>query len=126
MKATKATKSTKTTSLDISFQMKKISHNCITIDITYEQLSPSIKQENDILEGYSYFMDRIRFYHKAERILLEEAIQKAIDDTLIKGYLTEYLKRKEFITMITKVLTIEEEMKLIRQGESPAYYILIP
>jgi predicted transposase/invertase (TIGR01784 family) len=87
------------------------------VDITYAHLSQTMKQRNDILEGYSYFMGRIRFYHKIEKMILEEAIQKAIDDTLTKDYLIEYLNRKEFITMITKVLTIEEEMDLIREEE---------
>jgi predicted transposase/invertase (TIGR01784 family) len=87
------------------------------IDITYEHLSQTDKQKNDILEGYSYLMDRIRLYHKIKNLSLEEAIQKAIEDTLAKDYLIEYLHRKEFITMITKVLTIEEEMDLIREEE---------
>jgi hypothetical protein len=49
--------------------------------------------------------------------LKHEAIDKAVADTLGKGYLKEYLERKEFITMITKVLTIEEEIELIRKDE---------
>jgi predicted transposase/invertase (TIGR01784 family) len=87
------------------------------MDITYDQLPQKIKQRNDVVDGYSYFMGRIRIYHKMEKLLLEEAIQKAIEDTLLKGYLMEYLQRKEFITMITKVLTIEEEIDLIRLEE---------
>ncbi len=87
------------------------------MDITYDHLPQKIKERNDIVDGYSYFMDRIRFYHKMEKLILEEAIQKAIEDTLLKGYLVEYLQRKEFVTMITKVLTIQEEIDLIRLEE---------
>jgi hypothetical protein len=87
------------------------------MDITYDHLPQKIKQRNAVVDGYSYFMDRIRFYHKLQKLLLEEAIQKAIEDTLLKGYLVEYLQRKEFVTMITKVLTIQEEIDLIRLEE---------
>ena len=61
-------------------------------------------------------MDRIRHYGKQGK-LLEEAIEKAVADTKVEGLLKEYLTRKEFITMITKILTIEEEIDLFRKEE---------
>jgi hypothetical protein len=85
------------------------------LDIRYDKLPPEIKDRNDVLDGYSYLMDRIRFHHQAHP--LQIAIEKAIQDTLKKSYLINYLKRKEFITMIKKVMTIEEEIELIRAEE---------
>ena len=87
------------------------------MNINYDKLPKEIKERNDVLDGYSYLMDRIRIYNKKDGMLLEEAIQKAIEDTKAKGYLNEYLERKEFITMITKVLSMEEEIELIKRDE---------
>ncbi len=87
------------------------------LDINYDKLPSRSKGKNHVLEGYSYLMDRIRTYHKTEKKPLEEAIQKAKEDSLAKGYLVEYLQRKEFETMLAKVLTIEEEIELIKLEE---------
>ncbi len=87
------------------------------VNINFDQLPEAILKRHDVLDGYSYLMDRVRFYSRHERLVLEEAIERAITDTKQKGYLEAYLGRKEFITMITKVLTIEEEMDLIRRDE---------
>jgi predicted transposase YdaD len=86
-------------------------------NINYDRLPGEVLEREDVLGGYSYLMNRIRHYMKQKKMLLEEAIDKAVADTLGKGYLKEYLERKEFITMITKVLTIEEEIELIRKDE---------
>jgi hypothetical protein len=86
-------------------------------NINYDRLPGEVLEREDALGGYSYLMNRIRHYMKQKKMLLEEAIDKAVADTLGKGYLKEYLERKEFITMITKVLTIEEEIELIRKDE---------
>jgi hypothetical protein len=87
------------------------------VNINYDRLPGEVLEREDVLGGYSYLMNRIRHYMKQKKMLLEEAIDKAVADTLGKGYLKEYLERKEFITMITKVLTIEEEIELIRKDE---------
>lgn len=87
------------------------------VNINYDRLPKEVLEREDVLGGYSYLMDRIRYYIRQEKVLLEEAIDKAVTDTMRKGYLKEYLGRKEFITMITKVLTIEEEIELIRKDE---------
>ena len=87
------------------------------MDITYPNLPKKVKKRKDVLNGYSYLIDRIRYYQNTKKLPLEEAIQKGKEDTLKEGYLLEYLNRKEFETMITKVLSIEEEFQLIRLEE---------
>ncbi len=87
------------------------------ININYSELPAEVLERKDVLDGYSYFMDRIRYYNGRRRLTLEEAIERAMSETKEKGYLKEYLERKEFLTMVKKVLTIEEEIDLIRKEE---------
>lgn len=87
------------------------------VDIRYDHLPRATKEREDVLDGYSYLMDRIRFFHQVDKLPLQEAIDRAIGDTKRRGYLLEYLDRKEFITLMQKVLTIEEQMDLIREEE---------
>jgi hypothetical protein len=69
------------------------------VNINYDRLPGEVLEREDALGGYSYLMNRIRYYMKQKKMLLEEAIDKAVADTLGKGYLKEYLERKEFISL---------------------------
>lgn len=84
------------------------------ININYDSLDKSIYNHSKIIYGYSYFIYRINENRKIENNL-QEAIEIAKREALERGYLVEYLNRKEFITMITKILTIEDRLEFMKK-----------
>ena len=105
----------KTLKLDINFEQtpKKLDLEVEIVDINYDRLSDKVIQQKDVLNGYSFLVERVRGYKG--NMALDEAIGRAIEDTKKEGYLVEYLDRKEFMTMLLKTWTIEEQIEFAKR-----------
>ena len=75
-----------------------------------------------VLKEYMYFVDRVRYYIKelgGAQELLQEAIERAIDDCIEKHILEDFLKsRREEVVKVTQLdYTWERREELIRKEE---------
>ena len=75
-----------------------------------------------VLKEYMYFVDRVRYYIKelgGAQELLQEAIERAIDDCIENHILEEFLKsRREEVVKVTQLdYTWERREELIRREE---------
>ncbi len=87
---------------------------CIIKYIRFDKLDDEYKKLTNEVTGYAYLIDRISYYHKVRNHSLEDSIKMGVDDCIKSKYLLEYIKeRKEFIIMLTVILS-EEDMQEIR------------
>ena len=98
-------------SLNVNFDItpKKLDLEVTVLDINYDRLPPAILERRDTLDGYSFLVEKVRNY--IQKYPLDEAIELAKQDTEKQGYLVDYLKREEFMTMLMKTWTIEDQIK---------------
>jgi predicted transposase/invertase (TIGR01784 family) len=85
------------------------------LDINYDRLPGIILERKDALDGYSFLVEKVRKYKQEDKRQLDETIELAIEDTKKEGYLVEYLSRKEFMTMVLKTWTVEEQMEFFKK-----------
>lgn len=81
------------------------------IDINYHRLPEDKKKASHPLAGYAYFMQQIEYYEKIEGSSLLEAVHQAAKDCKANGYLKGYIEREEFLTMVTKRWTVEQQLE---------------
>lgn len=81
------------------------------IDIKYDKLAEEIKDKKDTLVGYAYLIDRISFYNKNEKLSINEAAAKALEECKENQLLIDYIGRKEFLSMSVDTYTIEQQLK---------------
>ncbi len=81
------------------------------IDINYDMLDEKVKERKDTLVGYSYLIDRIGFYIKIKKLSIREAADKALLECKEQNLLTDYIGRKEFLSMSVDTYTIEQQLK---------------
>jgi len=83
-------------------------------NINYNQLK--YKKEKNTMVGYAYFVHCTRGY-LGKGLTLSEALEKAKEECLKKGLLTEYLNREEFLTLALETITWEQEIGFAREEE---------
>ena len=82
--------------------------NVKTVNINYDQLE--IPKKDNVLSGYAYLVRQIEYYTCKEGLLLGFAVEKALEDCRSGGYLVDYVDKEEFLTMVTEVWTIEQQL----------------
>ena len=77
-----------------------------------------LKRRSPVLDGYTYFVEKVRDYQK-KNVNLSEAIDKAIEDCIQNHVLEEFFrKRKDEVRKVTHLdYTWEKREKLIRKEE---------
>ena len=86
---------------DVTINMK-------IIDINYDQLK--VQESSNTLSGYAYLVKQIEYYIKVEKMATGLAADRALKDCRNGGYLLDYVDEEEFLTMVTEVWTIEQQM----------------
>ena len=104
-------------SLDINFEHtpKKLELEVGIVDINFSRLPKEITDRKDALDGYSFLVEKVRRYKEQEKLPLDQAIDIAIKDTKKEGYLVDYLNRREFMTMMLKTWTIEDQIAFLKK-----------
>ena len=77
------------------------------VNINYEKLA--VKDPNNTLSGYAYLLQQFEHY-RAQNIQPIQAVDQAFADCGEKGYLMDYIKREEFMAMVTKRWTVEQQI----------------
>ena len=77
-----------------------------------------LKRRSPVLDGYTYFVEKVRDYQK-KNVNLSEAIDKAIEDCIQNHVLEEFFRnRKDEVRKVTHLdYTWEKREKLIRKEE---------
>ena len=77
-----------------------------------------LKKRSPVLEGYTYFVEKVREYQKQNRNV-EEAVDTAIEDCIRKHILEDFFRtRKDEVKKMTHLdYTWEQREKLIRKEE---------
>jgi len=78
------------------------------VNINYDKLE--VKSPKNTLSGYSYLLQQFEFYRGQKNFSPAHAVDKAFEDCREKGYLMDYIEREEFMAMVTKRWTIEQQM----------------
>ena len=73
----------------------------------YDKLA--VKDPNNTLSGYAYLLQQFEHY-RAQNIQAIQAVDQAFSDCREKGYLMDYIKREEFMAMVTKRWTVEQQI----------------
>ena len=89
---------------------------CEVVNINWGH-NPEIAERSPTLEGYSYFVERVRVYNSVEGATLSEAVGGAMDDCIATGRLVEYLtqKRAEVFDMFKTEFDEERQRRLDRR-----------
>ena len=77
------------------------------IDINFDKLP--IKDAGNVLSGYAYLVQQFEYYKKDEQFSSQMAVDKALTDCRESGYLLDYVKKEEFLSMVTKRWTVEQQ-----------------
>ena len=88
-----------------------------SIDIHYSELLKENMQKSSTLLGYSYLIQQYHIHMKELKSLQKQekekrALQMAINDCRERGYLLEFLDRKEFMLMAQDEFTIRDFIEL--------------
>ncbi|MGN0402755.1 MAG: hypothetical protein ACI4HQ_10945, partial [Acetatifactor sp.] len=77
-----------------------------------------LKERSAVLEGYTYFVEKVREYQKQNRNV-EEAVDTAIEDCIREHILEDFFRtRKDEVKKMTHLdYTWEQREKLIRKEE---------
>ena len=81
--------------------------NVKIVDINYDQLE--IQEKDNALSGYAYLVKQIEYYITEVGLVPGFAADRALKDCRSGGYLTNYVNKEEFLTMVTEVWTIEQQ-----------------
>jgi hypothetical protein len=92
---------------DVTIEAGDVHINVKMVNINYEKLA--IKSPDNTLSGYAYLLQQFEFY-RGQNILPIYAVDKAFEDCREKGYLMDYINREEFMAMVTKRWTVEQQM----------------
>ena len=78
----------------------------------------SLKERSAVLEGYTYFVEKVRTYQK-RNVGLEEAVDRAIEDCIENHVLEEFFRdRKDEVKKMTHLdYTWEKREQMIRKEE---------
>ena len=81
------------------------------------QNNQELKRRSSVLDGYTYFVERVRYYQK--KMSLSEAIDAAIEDCIQNHILEDFFRnRKDEVRKVTHLdYTWEKREKLIRKEE---------
>ena len=77
------------------------------VNINYDKLKN--KEDKNTVTGYSYYVNAIRKYSKYESDM-NKVLQLAKEDCLRNKYLSDYLNRKEFLSMVMEEYTFADEL----------------
>ena len=78
------------------------------VDINYDNLE--VKEKDNTLSGYAYLIKQYKHYKNEMGIVSQQAIDKAFKDCRQEGYLIDYVDKEEFLSMVTQVWTIEQQI----------------
>ena len=95
--------------LDEAFTTGDITINAKLVDINFAQLP--VKDSDNTLSGYAYLVQQLEYYKNDEKLPSQLAVDKALNDCKENGYLVEYTGREEFLSMVTKRWTVEQQME---------------
>ena len=78
----------------------------------------SLKERSAVLEGYTYFVEKVRTYQK-RNVDLEEAVDRAIEDCIENHVLEDFFRdRKDEVKKMTHLdYTWEKREQMIRKEE---------
>jgi len=81
--------------------------NVKLVDINYDKLE--VKEKDNTLLGYAYLVRQYKYYKNKVGLSSQHAIDKALNDCRDESYLDDYVNKEEFLSMVTKVWTIEQQ-----------------
>lgn len=77
------------------------------VNINYDKLDT--KDPSNTLSGYAYLLQQFEIY-RTQGFEPVQAVDQAFKDCREKGYLMDYIKREEFMAMVTKRWTVEQQI----------------
>jgi len=95
--------------MDEMFTAGDVMINVKLVDINFMNLP--IKDSGNTLSGYAYLVQQFDYYKKVKNLSSQIAVDKALTDCELHGYLVDYTGREEFLSMVTKRWTVEQQME---------------
>ena len=91
------------------FTAGDVTINVKLVDINFVNLP--IKDSDNTLSGYAFLVQQFDYYKKVENLPSQTAVDKALKDCEAHGYLVDYTGREEFLSMVTKRWTVEQQIE---------------
>jgi len=86
--------------ISIKINFVNINYNKLEVDCT-----------RNVLTGYSYLLKQFEYYRDVKLFDKTLAVDEAINDCRKNGYLTDYVYREEFLTMVLEHWTVEQQLE---------------